>query len=137
MAAHLNQKLVTAHLNKLARQHTEIDGVILTRAEAAAVMLFKHAVGFHEAAPNDTNDEPRMLYYPPKQWAMSMLLDRLEGKVANADESAKQNVGKRSDEVAEMAQERARETGDAILAKITGAEQRHAGRPAGDAEPQP
>ncbi len=85
MAA-INKKLVTKHLEALAAQVVDaelVDGDVVeyTRAERLAQLIWKTALGYTEELPNGAGTT----VHPPATWAITHILDRLEGKVKPAD----------------------------------------------------
>ncbi len=105
----MSHRIITEQLEQLARQRTEFDGDYLSRAEALGRLIWKLAEGYYEPDPNNPD---RMLYYKPSQWAIQLLLDRLEGKVPHltpAPVPAPGSFGaerKVSEEVGDLAKQR-------------------------------
>ncbi len=80
----LTGKLLTKKLRELALDIIEIDPGSekpTTRAEKLARVLWDHALGFIEQTTNKTG-EIKEVRHSPAAWAITLLYDRLEGKVA-------------------------------------------------------
>lgn len=75
-------KQLTLHLKQLAKEAHSIhdDGAVITRSEALATLVWSYALGWEEEDPD--NKEKKILHRP-NRWAIELLWDRLEGKVAS------------------------------------------------------
>lgn len=81
-------KLLTTELKRLAQLiHTMDDeGNPLTKLQALSKMVWDKALGYTIEDPQkDTKTE-----YKPERWAICLLFERLEGKVALADKDSKE-----------------------------------------------
>lgn len=104
--ARYNTRELTKHLRNLAIEaHSVTDsGDVITRSHKMAEILWKKALGYTEATTNKKG-EIEDKYNPPESWAITMIYERLEGRVANA---AVEDGGKTSvaDRVSDLARER-------------------------------
>lgn len=97
MAA-INKKHITKHLETLANQVVDaelVDGEVIefTRAERLAELIWKKALGHIEEIPDPKNAEEKITkIHPPATWAITHILDRLEGRVKPTD-APNENVG--------------------------------------------
>ena len=80
--------LLSALMNKVADEKTEVsfnedtgEAEVVTKAEALVRLMFKMALGYCERDP-ETNEVIR--HVAPDQKAISMIWDRMEGRVAAA-----------------------------------------------------
>lgn len=87
-----NQKELTAFLRQVASEAETVndDGDLVTNAEKLARVIWKKALGYVES--QNRNGETFEKIHPPTQWAIQLLMERLEGKVANAVEDKEQTV---------------------------------------------
>lgn len=84
----LTGKLLTKKLCELAVDIIEIDPSTekaTTRAEKLAKIVWDHALGYTERTENKEGSV-KEVKYKPAPWAITLLMDRIEGKVANAIE---------------------------------------------------
>ena len=90
--------LLSKHLRVLAAEAciAAPNGTILTRAERLAELIWQNALGWNEW---DAKTK-KSIEHEPKQWAMEMLYDRLEGRVPQAMEQVK--GGSVADRVTEL-----------------------------------
>jgi len=85
-----NTRQLTQHLRELAvESETMTDaGVIITKSEALAQLLWKKALGWKE-----TNKETgEVITYKPEAWAIQMIYERMEGKAPIALIDEKQQL---------------------------------------------
>lgn len=84
-------KELTKHLRTLAMEAEGINpsGDTETKAEALARLLWKKALGYSEV--RQTEGGPREVSCPPEAWAIQLVYERLEGKVA---QSSPEEAGK-------------------------------------------
>lgn len=99
------QRELTKHLRSLAMEAEGMSdaGDIITRAEALARALWKKALGFKAMEMREGG--MREVDHAPEAWAIQLIYERLEGKVANA---APEEGGKIAavDRVSELARNR-------------------------------
>ena len=78
-------RLLTKKLRELAVDMVSIsdDGKPVTRAEKLAMIMWDHALGYTEQTKNKTGSLID-IEHKPAPWAITLLMDRIEGKVANA-----------------------------------------------------
>lgn len=71
--------ILSKYLRALALdvETTNEDGDPITKAQALAVLVWKHALGFEQ--PN--LDKKGSTVIPPAVWAIQLLYDRIEGKI--------------------------------------------------------
>ncbi|KKN71915.1 hypothetical protein LCGC14_0415610 [marine sediment metagenome] len=81
-------KLLTTELKRLAHLAHSVDdeGNPLTKQQVLAAMVWDKALGYTKV-DKDTN---KKVEYKPERWAISMLFDRLEGRVNTADKDNKE-----------------------------------------------
>jgi hypothetical protein len=72
--------ILSKYLRMLALdiETTNADGDLITKAEALAALVWKHALGFEDVDPDNPD---RKLLVKPAVWAVTLLYDRIEGKV--------------------------------------------------------
>ncbi len=79
-------RLLTKSLRELAVDIIEIDpsvdGKATTRAEKLAQVLWDHALGYTEHRRAEEGANMVEIVHKPAPWAITLLYDRLEGKVA-------------------------------------------------------
>lgn len=94
-------KELTKHLRTLAMEAETLsdDGTLITKAEALARALWKKALGFTETVVRDKG--PEEVIHTPEAWAIQLIYERLEGKVANAavDDGGKISAAERVSEL--------------------------------------
>jgi len=109
---------LTKHLRALAIEahDTTPEGDVITRSQKLAEILWKKALGHTEAVPDRKTGKIEERYNPPEAWAMTMIYERLEGRVANAtvEDGGKVSV---TDKVSELALERANKLAAAAVGK--------------------
>jgi len=54
------------------------DGNLVTKAQALAALVWKHALGFEEQNPDDPD---KKVQHRPATWAVDLLYNRIEGKI--------------------------------------------------------
>jgi hypothetical protein len=59
---------------------TDNDGDPVSRAEALAELVWKHALGFQRPKDEHKPDGPKEVI-PPATWAIELLYNRIEGKI--------------------------------------------------------
>lgn len=102
-------KELTKFLRQLAMEaeSSADDGTPQTKAEMLSRLLWKKALGYTamELRGEAANRVMAEVYHPPESWAIQMIYERLEGKVANAaaDEAGKLSA---ADRVSELARNR-------------------------------
>ncbi len=99
----LTGKLLTKKLCELALDIIEIEPSSqrgTTRAEKLARIVWDHAIGYIERTTNKTG-EIKETTHRPAPWAITLLMDRIEGKVANAVDSGidRPSLGSRLEEI--------------------------------------
>lgn len=98
-------KELTKHLRLLAMEAESVsdEGETITKAEALARLLWKKALGFAEMVMKEGS--PKEVKNPPEAWAIQLIYERLEGKVAN---TAPEEAGKitAAEKVSELARSR-------------------------------
>lgn len=95
-------KELTKFLRQLAMEAEDLssDGSTITKAEKLAQILWKKALGFKETIHSP--EGVREVVNSPEAWAIQMIYERLEGKVANAvvEEGGKATAATRVSELA-------------------------------------
>lgn len=98
-------KELTKFLRSLAMELESIkdDGEVITKAEALARVLWKRALGGEDIVTRAGVKVSE--YKPPEAWAIQLIYERLEGKVANAsvEETTRLTAAER---VSDLARER-------------------------------
>lgn len=74
--------VLSKYLRMLALEIETLDaeGDPITKAEALAKLVWKHALGFEEPLNPDKPDEGKRIN-PPAVWAIDILYNRIEGKI--------------------------------------------------------
>ena len=74
--------ILSKYLRALALdvETTDADGDPVTKAQALATLVWKHALGFSKREPTEKNPN-QMIEIPPATWAITLLYDRIEGKI--------------------------------------------------------
>ena len=101
--------LLSGFLRDIAEEKTELGGAIddpkmISKAEALARLIWKRGLGWIEEIKNDNNQMVEVTHQPDRVY-VSMLLDRLEGRVA-AVEPGKKEQRTVSDRVGEQSKKR-------------------------------
>ncbi len=81
----LTGRLLTSKLRELAMDIIEIDPgseKATTRAEKLARIVWDHALGYVEIV--GSGNKQTEILHKPAPWAIAVLMDRIEGRVANA-----------------------------------------------------
>lgn len=98
-------KELTKFLRQLAMEaeSSADDGTVQTKAEMLSRLLWKKALGYTamELRGEAANRVMAEVYHPPESWAIQMIYERLEGKVANAatDDAGKLTAAERVSEL--------------------------------------
>jgi hypothetical protein len=81
-------QLLSRFLRQLATEVETIseNGTPVTKAQVLAELVWKTALGYEKADPDDPNKKK---YQPPAQWAIQMIYDRLEGRIPEALQDTK------------------------------------------------
>ena len=97
-----NSQQLTRHLREIAAECQTIDdeGNLITNGEALASMLWKKALGYHEAKTLADGTE-KSVFVPPASWAIQLIYERMEGKapIAIPDDSKHQSAAAKVDEL--------------------------------------
>lgn len=103
----LTNKTISRYLEELGAQIHSVDdeGNPVTREHAIADLVWKMALGYTEKIRDLTTGQWKEVYRPPVAWAMELVWDRREGKVAQAQT---EDVGKikAADKVRDLARTR-------------------------------
>jgi len=95
---------LTKALRELAKQVETMadDGSEITREHALALLLWKKALGYKALELDRKNKTMEEVYHPPEAWAIQLVYERLEGRVAqNApDENSRMSAAERVSELA-------------------------------------
>lgn len=86
---------ITPHLRALAQEAITLsdDGEYITREMAMAMLLWELALGKEE---RDPNDEEKIIIHRPAEWAMKLIVERLDGKAPQSvDEDTRHTVAER------------------------------------------
>jgi hypothetical protein len=106
--------LITVQLTKLIKQignelHTVDDeGRSLTKIEVLARLVWDKSLGYTEKIP-ETREETR---HSPDKFFISMLWDRLEGKVPTVGKESEEGKSKLSDKIGEQQKKRLNQLAD-------------------------
>jgi len=107
--ARATSRQLTQHIRDLANEAETMldDGTVLTKAELMARLIWKSALGWA-----DENGE----VHPPATWAITLIYDRMEGKVPQAivDETATPSAAEKVGELAREQLNRFAETTVAV-----------------------
>lgn len=78
-------KELTKHLRSLAMEAEGLSpsGDMETKAATLARLIWKKALGYSEV--RQTESGPKEMSCPPEAWAIQLVWDRLEGKVASSE----------------------------------------------------
>lgn len=85
-------KLLSRFIKQIAEEETEFvkdedgDTRMASKAEAAARMCWKQALGYTEMKVVDPADPPVEIVHPPDMKMLALILDRMEGRAATATE---------------------------------------------------
>lgn len=112
----LSTKALTAELRKLAEEQISVTdaGDPITRAQALADLVWKMAIGWTELT-RDSNGTQQQKYHPPVQWAIQFLMERIEGKPAQAVQETESGI-KAAEKVRDLAKDRV----NGLTAKLIG-----------------
>lgn len=103
--ARYNTRELTKYLRELAVEAESMDdsGDVITRAKALALLIWKKALGYRGTVV--TSAGSKEVDHAPEAWAMQLIYDRLEGRVAQAatEEAGKQ---KAADRVSDLSRSR-------------------------------
>lgn len=103
----LTSKTISRYLADLGEKIHSVDdeGNPITREQAVAELVWKMALGYTEKVRDIATGQWKEIYRPPVAWAMELVWDRREGKVAQAQT---EEVGKikAADKVRDLARSR-------------------------------
>lgn len=95
------KRMLTKYLCELAEEAESVtdDGKPLTKAQKLAELIWRKALGYM-----GKNAEGKDHYYRPESWAILLIWERLEGRVAQAvpEEKVGLTVGKKVSDLARM-----------------------------------
>lgn len=108
-------KELTRHLRDLAMEAETItdSGESLTKAQALAAALWKKALGWTENRKMDDGSYKEIVH-APEAWAIQLIYDRLEGKVAQSVDDGGDKP-KIADRVSELAKKRVNSLAQAVV----------------------
>lgn len=98
---------VTQHLREIAAQAHDwsVDDGILTKGECLARLLWRKALGWTEKVVDDEGIKNEF-FHKPEAWAIQLVYDRMEGRVAQATTDEEVRSIKVKEEVSELAKSR-------------------------------
>lgn len=78
---------LTHHVRELGAEASEMlaNGDVITRDEALARLLWEKALGYTKLMKNKLTGQMEEVYFGPEAWAIQLIYERREGKVAQAE----------------------------------------------------
>lgn len=103
----LTSKSISKYLEELGSRVHSVDdeGNPITREQAIAELVWKMALGYTEKVRDAATGQFKEVYRPPVAWAMELVWDRREGKVAQSAPEEPSKI-KASEKVRSLARDR-------------------------------